>query len=117
MSRLSGTDREPTWAGRRAVQQISERYGIDDINLIKPGVGETTRVLLRRVPWKVLMHPDAEGLGHIRHLARQRGVEVELVPDLAYSCVGLIHPSYVRPVHSARPADADPALDLTAGRA
>lgn len=28
---------------------------MDDINLIKPEIGETTRVLLRRVPWKVLI--------------------------------------------------------------
>jgi adenine/guanine phosphoribosyltransferase-like PRPP-binding protein len=114
---LASADRAPTWSGRRAVEQISRRYGIDDINLIKPGVGETTRVLLRRVPWKVLIHPDAVGLGHIWHLARQRGVEVELVPDLAYSCVGLIHPGYIRPVASSLPADGDRLLDVAAARA
>jgi hypothetical protein len=27
-------------------------------------------------------------------LARQRGVPIEEVPDLAYRCVGLIHPAY-----------------------
>ena len=116
VSAIVSADRAPTWAGRLAVEQISRRYGIDDINLIKPGVGETTRVLLRRVPWKVLMHPDAVGLGHIRNLARQRGVEVELVPDLAYSCVGLIQPRYVRPVDASKPAHLETALDLTAGR-
>ena len=114
---LASADRAPTWTGRRAVEQISRRYGIDDFNLIKPGVGETTRVLLRRVPWKVLMHPDAVGLGHIRHLASQRGVDVELVPDLAYSCVGLIHPGYVRPVDASLPADLERELDVTAARA
>ena len=31
-------------------------FGIRDINLIKPSIGEATRVLLRRVPWKVLVH-------------------------------------------------------------
>ena len=47
-------DRAPTWEGWAAVERISEEYGIGDVNLVKPGVGETTRVLLRRVPWKVL---------------------------------------------------------------
>ncbi|MFJ4264651.1 phosphoribosyltransferase domain-containing protein [Paenarthrobacter nicotinovorans] len=81
------------WAGWAEVQRISRDFGINHINLIKPGVGETTRVLLRRVPWKVLIRPDAlNDLAHILHLADQRGVEVIPVPDLAYSCVGLIHP-------------------------
>lgn len=34
---------------------ISQKYNISDINMIKPGIGETTRVLLRRIPWKVLI--------------------------------------------------------------
>jgi hypothetical protein len=80
------------------VEAISAQYGITDVNLVKPGVGETTRVLLRRVPWRVLMRPDAAGeLGHVALLARQRGVEIVEVPDLAYSCVGLIHPGFTRP--------------------
>ncbi len=73
------------------------QYGIGDVTLVKPGVGETTRVLLRRVPWAVLVHPDAGAdLAHVRLLARQRGVPVHEVPDLAYSCVGLIHPRFTR---------------------
>ena len=35
-------------------------------------------------------------LDHVLLLAEQRGVPVEEVPDLAYSCVGLIHPHYTR---------------------
>ena len=32
-------------------------FNIKNINHIKPGVGdETTRVLLRRVPWKILVN-------------------------------------------------------------
>jgi adenine/guanine phosphoribosyltransferase-like PRPP-binding protein len=94
---LLAADREPTWSGWRAVEELSEEYGIFDVNLVKPGVGETTRVLLRRVPWKVVMRADAvAGLGHVRMLAAQRGVEVVVVEELAYSCVGLIHPRFTR---------------------
>jgi hypothetical protein len=90
---LRDCDRSPTWTGWRAVDEISERYGIGDVNLVKPGVGETTRVLLRRVPWKVLARPDrAADLGHIRLLAEQRDVPIEFVDGLPYSCVGLIRP-------------------------
>ncbi|MEU1435028.1 phosphoribosyltransferase [Streptomyces sp. NPDC005786] len=90
-------DRAPTWEGWAAVERISEEYGIHDVNLVKPGVGETTRVLLRRVPWKILAKRGAGAdLEHIRLLAQQRGVPVEEVDELPYTCVGLIHPKYTR---------------------
>ncbi|MFE5730810.1 phosphoribosyltransferase [Streptomyces sp. NPDC056528] len=94
---LLAADRDPTWEGWAAVERISEEYGIHDVNLVKPGVGETTRVLLRRVPWKILAKRGADAdLAHVRLLAEQRGVPVEEVDDLPYSCVGLIHPKYTR---------------------
>jgi phosphoribosyl transferase-like protein/RNA binding Pelota-like protein/phosphoribosyltransferase-like predicted ribonucleoside biosynthesis protein len=94
---LRDSDRRPTWAGRQSVRRLSEQYGIQDENLVKPGVGETTRVLLRRVPWKILIGTgDAGRLHHILLLARQRGVPVETVAGLAFSCVGLIHPGFSR---------------------
>ena len=95
--RCAPQDRAPTWEGWAAVERISEEYGIDDVNLVKPGVGETTRVLLRRVPWKILAQRGAGAdLDHVRLLAAQRGVPVEEIDDLPYSCVGLIHPRYTR---------------------
>ncbi|MEZ7007138.1 phosphoribosyltransferase [Streptomyces sp. AD55] len=94
---LLAADRTPTWAGWAAVERISEEYGIHDVNLVKPGVGETTRVMLRRVPWKVLARTGAGAdLDHVRLLAAQRGVPVEEVDGLPYTCVGLVHPRYTR---------------------
>ncbi|MFE5809152.1 phosphoribosyltransferase [Streptomyces sp. NPDC056491] len=94
---LLAADRTPTWEGWAAVERISEEYGIHDVNLVKPGVGETTRVLLRRVPWKILAQRGAGAdLDHVRLLAEQRGVPVEEVDGLPYTCVGLIHPRYTR---------------------
>jgi len=91
-------DRAPDWAGWTAVERIVDEYGIGDRNLVKPGVGETTRVLLRRVPWKVLVRAGAPAadLAHVRLLAQRRGVPVEEVAGLPYSCVGLIHPRFTR---------------------
>ncbi|MFI2608750.1 phosphoribosyltransferase [Kitasatospora sp. NPDC018619] len=89
--------RSPDWAGWAAVERISAEYGIDNVNLVKPGVGETTRVLLRRVPWRILARRGAGAdLDHVRLLAAQRGVAVEEVDGLPYTCVGLIHPRYSR---------------------
>ncbi|WP_393099116.1 phosphoribosyltransferase [Streptomyces sp. LN325] len=94
---LLTADRTPTWEGWAAVERISEEHGIHDVNLVKPGVGETTRVLLRRVPWKILARAGAGAdLDHVRLLAEQRGVPVEEVAELPYTCVGLIHPKYTR---------------------
>ena len=94
---LLATDRTPTWEGWAAVERISEEYGIHDVNLVKPGVGETTRVLLRRVPWKILARAGAGAdLDHVRLLAEQRQVPVEEVAELPYTCVGLIHPKFTR---------------------
>lgn len=94
---LAVGDRAPDWSGWAAVRRISADYGIGQENLVKPGVGETTRVLLRRVPWRVLVHPEAlPELGHVLLLAQRRGVPVEEVAELPYRCVGLIHPRYTR---------------------
>ncbi|MFD7845237.1 phosphoribosyltransferase [Nocardia sp. NPDC059764] len=88
---LLAADRTPTWAGWASVERVRAEYGISSVNFVKPGVGETTRVLLRRVPWRVLVRdPDAGEHAHIRLLAAARGVPVEVVPDLAYACMGLI---------------------------
>jgi len=112
---LRESDRRPTWAGWQSVRRLSAEYGIDDENLVKPGVGETTRVLLRRVPWKILIRTGEAGrLHHVLMLARQRGVEVESVDDLAFSCVGLIHPRFGRnaiedAIEEARVRKAAPA--------
>ncbi|GAA2576666.1 cysteine protease StiP family protein [Actinomadura fulvescens] len=94
---LLAADRTPDWSGWEAVRRVGREHGIDDLNLIKPGVGETTRVLLRRVPWKVLVRADAgDDLRHLRLLAAERGVPVLDVEPGAfpYACVGLIHPSF-----------------------
>ena len=77
---------------RAEVERIGADFGIRDINLIKPSIGEATRVLLRRVPWKVLVHSlrDEAHLGHIYQLAREKGVELVEYPLENYRACGLI---------------------------
>ena len=78
--------------GIEDVRKIAEQFSITDINLIKPGIGETTRVLLRRLPWKVLVHSlnDFEYLGHLYQLASEKKVSVEEYPLTNYKACGII---------------------------
>lgn len=88
---LRDSDRTPQWDGWASVETMQQRYELSSINFVKPGIGETTRVLLRRVPWRILVRvPDLPDHEHIRMLAAERGVPVDVIDDLAYSCVGLI---------------------------
>ncbi|TMU87099.1 hypothetical protein FGG79_02880 [Bacillus sp. BHET2] len=91
LEELQKNHTDMNWEGLSSVRKIQEKYTIDDINHIKPGVGETTRVLLRRVPWKILINTEkVHYLEHILMLARDRGVQVEEYNDMSYSCCGLI---------------------------
>ena len=74
------------------VKKIAADFKIDDINLIKPSIGEATRVLLRRMPWKILVHSlhDEEHLGHLYQLAREKNTPLEIYPLKNYRACGLI---------------------------
>ncbi len=74
-----------------ALDAIMGRYGIGDANLVKPGIGEATRVLLRRVPRRVLLRdPASADVAHLVLLADEKRVPVEIDPDLPYHAVSLI---------------------------
>ena len=80
-------------AGLTEVMRIAQDFGISDLNLIKPGIGETTRVLLRRMPWKVLIGSGYQGdkaLAHIERLAQEKGVPIEYCPLRHYKACGII---------------------------
>jgi hypothetical protein len=74
------------------VTKIALHFGTTDVNLIKPGIGEATRVLLRRLPRKILVHSlyDDYNLGHLYQLAKEKGVPLLMYPLLHYRAVGII---------------------------
>lgn len=81
--------------GMDVVRAIAERYRIGDVNFIKPGIGEATRVLLRRVPWKLLVnerYAHAPELGHLYQLAEEKQVcwEISKVDLGNYKVCGII---------------------------
>ena len=80
-----------TKLGSSDVNNVREEFDIVDINFIEPGIGETTRVLLRRIPHKILVRNlKDEELNHIFVLAEEKGVQVQEYPLQAYKCCGII---------------------------
>ena len=77
---------------KQEVEKICADFDIHDINLVKPSIGETTRVLLRRVPWKILVHrlDDETHLEQIYQLAKEKGVPMIEYPLENYRACGLI---------------------------
>ncbi len=79
--------------GIEEVSELAKTFKINNINLIKPGIGETTRVLLRRIPWKILIsnqHKEDICLNHIIKLAKEKDVPIEIYPLKNYKACGII---------------------------
>lgn len=83
----------PEINGLEEVRMLSDKYGIQNINFIKPGIGETTRVLLRRIPWKILIsreHSTSNELELVFQLAKEKKVPIEITNLYNYKCCGII---------------------------
>lgn len=80
-----------TGAGLEETRQIAQKFGVSDVNLVKPSIGEATRVLLRRVPRLILVKSRGNVLTkHLEQLAGEKGVPVEEYPLTCYETVGII---------------------------
>ncbi|MGN1340025.1 MAG: phosphoribosyltransferase domain-containing protein [Oscillospiraceae bacterium] len=78
-------------SGLAETQQIAAEFGISNIKLVKPSIGETTRVLLRRIPDIILLRDLNSPLTrHIVELAQEKGVEVREYPLKNYCACGII---------------------------
>lgn len=72
---------DSNFCGTEIVKEIAAAYQVDNINFIKPGIGEATRVLLRRIPWKIIVNENyssADELRHIYQLAEEKNVSCEI---------------------------------------
>jgi len=78
-------------ATRDWLRHYQDEHGVADANLIKPGVAEATRVLLRRVPERLLLRNLAGvEVRHLLELARLRDVPIVPDPALPFEAVALI---------------------------
>lgn len=73
------------------IKQLQESYQIHDINLIKPGIGEATRVLLRRIPdLLILKNSQAAETLHLAMLATEKQIPVLENPTMPYQATAII---------------------------
>lgn len=74
------------------VAQLMNDLNLKDRNRIKPGVAETTRAVLRRVPDRLLIRDrDDPDVAHLVHLAHERGLRVDPLPGAhGYRAVAVI---------------------------
>jgi len=73
------------------VAAMMARTGISDRNRVKPGIGETTRALLRRVPgWLFVRDPDTQDVAHLMTLATDKGLTPTVDPTLPYGACAVI---------------------------
>lgn len=86
------SEQDETFKGIDEVIMIMKDFSISDVNKVKPGVGETTRVLLRRLPDRVLIRKGAneEYLQHIKRLCEEKNVPIEYYDLKKYNVCGII---------------------------
>ncbi len=66
------------WAAARVVEDLAARFGITNMNRVKPGIAEATRAVLRRVPDHVLIRDRSDSdVQLLMHLTERAGVTVE----------------------------------------
>lgn len=73
------------------INQYMEKYHVLNINLIKPGVCEATRVMLRRVPRALIVRDKNEiHVKHLLELAKQKDIPVHIDKNLLYNAIAII---------------------------
>jgi ribosomal protein L7Ae-like RNA K-turn-binding protein len=73
------------------LEKIQKEYEEPDINMVKPGIAEATRVMLRRVPRVLIVRNtnDKDTL-HVIQLAKDKDVPVVVDEDMPVKAVSLI---------------------------
>lgn len=73
------------------LKSVQSQYHVSDINRVKPGIAEATRVLLRRVPDRLLLQRlgNADTL-HLEQLAKEKNVPIIETPNMPFGACSLI---------------------------
>lgn len=86
-------EKEKEITPQEEIKEIVSTQGLPSVKHCKPSIGEATRVLLRREPWKILISDKAENLEDVKllcALAKEKEIPIESYPLKNYKAVGLI---------------------------
>ncbi len=73
------------------LSSTQEKYSVSDINRIKPGIAEATRVMLRRVPDLLILRDLASKDSlHLVKIAEEKGIDIVTDTSMPYGAVALI---------------------------
>ncbi len=73
------------------IQDLMQKYGVADINRIKPGIAEATRVMLRRVPRMLLVRDQSSiDVSHLLVLAQEKEIAILEDTTMPFNAVAII---------------------------
>lgn len=73
------------------LNKIQAEYGVSDINRIKPGIAEATRVMLRRVPDVIIIsQPGHADVAHLEQIAKEKEINVIVDATMPFGACALI---------------------------
>lgn len=77
----------------QVIAEVAQKYNIQNLNRIKPGISEATRAVLRRAPERIILgKTNNNDIKALKYLANQRNVKIErsLVDLGPYQVITLI---------------------------
>lgn len=76
---------------KNVISKLEKEFPMADVNKVKLSIGESSRALLRRKPYILLVkNMDNPDLSFVLHLARQKGVEIRQYDTFDYECISLL---------------------------
>jgi len=71
--------------------KIQKEYSISSLNYLKPGIAESARVLLRRIPHLILFKDvNNKDIAHLKHLAHEKNVRIVEDTTMPYLALAII---------------------------
>ena len=77
---------------KKFMNTIMTVYSVSNINRVKPGIAEATRIMLRRTP-DLLMVKDMQHVdtAHLIQIAIEKGIEIVVIEDMPFGACSIIH--------------------------
>lgn len=78
-------------AAQYFLERVQKEYCVSDINRIKPGIAEATRVMLRRVPDTLIVNSvDTAENQHLVKIAEEKGIDIVVDSTMPFCATAII---------------------------